>query len=429
MGVKSMKKIKINNLNEILYYDKLTNGLEVYMIPKLKLKNIYVTFNTKYGSVHNQFVPPGKKKMIKVPNGIAHFLEHKLFEQEDGVDPFVFYGNNGAEVNAFTSYFNTSYLFNGPNHFKENLTFLLDYVQKPYFTDENVNKEKGIIEQEIKMYDDMPYWNLDDGLRLNTFNNHPLRYSLAGSIKDIHQITKEALMMCYQTFYHPSNMFLIITGCFDPKEALEVIKENQVKKKFSRIKEIKIKKITEPNKVVKEYQVKKMNVEIPKLGFSIKIPINHLSLNKRARNLYVAILFDLLFDGTSSFNELMKEKEYLDSGITINILHTEEHILVVLYANTKYPTKLVNEIKKHLANFTIDNEDFNRKKKVYLSSRIYLFENIKAINHYLINDIITYGDFNNELINQVRKLKALTFQDLINNLDLTKQSVFVIKPL
>lgn len=424
-----MKEIKIKDLNEVLYYQKLDNGLEVYMIPKMKMNNIYVTFTAKYGSVHNQFVPLAKKKMVKVPNGIAHFLEHKLFEQQDGVDPFVYYGNNGTEVNAFTSYFNTSYLFNGPNCFKDNLSFLLDYVQKPYFTDENVNKEKGIIEEEIKMYDDMPYWVLDDGLRLNTFRYHPLRYSLAGSVDDIYQITKEELITCYQTFYHPSNMFLIITGSFDPQEALMVINQNQKKKQFSKIKKIKTKVIEEPNEVVKKYQVKKMNVEIPKLGFSIKIPIANLSLDKRKRNLYLAILFDLLFDGTSSFNELMKEKEYLDSGITINFLDTENHVLVVLYANTKKATELINEIKKLLLDFKIDNEDFNRKKKVYISSRLYLFENINAINHYLLNDIITYGDFNSQLIDQIKKLKVEVFQSLIKKLDLSNQSAFVIKPL
>ena len=138
-----MKTIDYKNLDLTLIYEKLDNGLEIFVLPKKNVNNIYVTFNTKYGSNISEFKPFDKDKMVKVPLGIAHFLEHKLFEQEDGTDIFSFYSERGADCNANTNYTKTSYLFSCPNFFKENINMLLDYVQSPYFTDENVNKEKG----------------------------------------------------------------------------------------------------------------------------------------------------------------------------------------------------------------------------------------------------------------------------------------------
>ena len=131
-----MNKVEVNNLDLTLYSEKLENGLSIFIVPKKNCNNIYVTFTTNYGSVQNEFVPNGKNEMIKVPEGVAHFLEHKLFEQEDGVDPFTFFGKNGASANASTSSYKTTYLFEGTTNFKENLEYLLDFVQSPYFTDE-----------------------------------------------------------------------------------------------------------------------------------------------------------------------------------------------------------------------------------------------------------------------------------------------------
>ena len=144
-----MKISKLEKLDLNLYEETLQNGLKVYVIPKDNVNSIYATFSTKFGSVFKEFVPNGDKKMIDVPLGVAHFLEHKMFEQEDEKDPFTFYSERGCDANANTSNYKTTYLFSGSNSFEENINYLLDYVQKPYFTDENVEKEKGIIEQEI----------------------------------------------------------------------------------------------------------------------------------------------------------------------------------------------------------------------------------------------------------------------------------------
>ena len=166
-------KIKLNGMDEEIYYEKLSNGLDVYLYSKEGMTNNYVTFTTKFGSIYNEFVPINEKKMTKVPNGVAHFLEHKVFVQKHDPQPEEFFAKSGAVCNAYTTFKNTTYLFSGPDALKENVTFLLDYVQNPYFTKENVDSEKGIITQEIHMCDDTPMDVLYEHIRQNSFHNNP----------------------------------------------------------------------------------------------------------------------------------------------------------------------------------------------------------------------------------------------------------------
>ena len=188
-----MKKSSLEKLDLELYEETLDNGLRVFIVPKENVNGIYATFSTKFGSIETEFVPNNKKKMIKVPLGVAHFLEHKMFEQKDNVDPFTFYSERGCDSNANTSNNKTTYLFSGANSFAENINYLLNYVQEPYFTDENVEKEKGIIEQEIRMYDDDPFFKMYDGIIYNSFIKHPIKYPIAGTIDDVNSTTIEDL--------------------------------------------------------------------------------------------------------------------------------------------------------------------------------------------------------------------------------------------
>src|SRR5690606_13607321 len=210
-GGSIMEKIHFPQLDEQLYYEKLDNGLDVYLLPKTGFYKTYATFTTKYGSIDNHFVPLGKEEYVKVPDGIAHFLEHKLFEKEDG-DVFQKFSRQGASANAFTSFTRTAYLFSSTSHVEKNLETLLDFVQEPYFTDQTVEKEKGIIAQEIRMYDDNPDWRLYFGMIKNLYEKHPVRIDIAGTVESISAITKDMLYTCYNTFYHPSNMVLFIVG-------------------------------------------------------------------------------------------------------------------------------------------------------------------------------------------------------------------------
>lgn len=233
-----MEKKVYEQLNETLYTETLENGLSVTLLPKNEFHKTYGLFTTKYGSIDNQFVPLGESEMTKVPDGIAHFLEHKMFEKEKG-DIFHVFGKQGASANAFTSFTRTSYLFSSTSHVLKNMETLLDFVQEPYFTEETVNKEKGIIAQEIQMYEDEPDWRLFFGILGNLYPKHPLHIDIAGTVDSIMDITADLLMESYQTFYHPSNMNLFVVGKMDPAEMMDWIRENQAKKEFPAATEIK----------------------------------------------------------------------------------------------------------------------------------------------------------------------------------------------
>ncbi|MEG0474382.1 MAG: pitrilysin family protein [Carnobacterium sp.] len=233
-----MEKKVYKQLNETLYTETLENGLSVTLLPKNEFHKTYGLFTTKYGSIDNQFVPLGESEMTKVPDGIAHFLEHKMFEKETG-DIFHVFGKQGASANAFTSFTRTSYLFSSTSHVLKNMETLLDFVQEPYFTEETVNKEKGIIAQEIQMYEDEPDWRLFFGILGNLYPKHPLHIDIAGTVDSIMDITADLLMESYQTFYHPSNMNLFVVGKMDPAEMMDWIRENQAKKEFPAATEIK----------------------------------------------------------------------------------------------------------------------------------------------------------------------------------------------
>lgn len=425
-----MKKQLIKKTNEYLYYEKLDNGLEVFMVPKTSLNDFFVTFTTKYGGVYNDFVPSDKKKMTSFPSGIAHFLEHKMFEQEDHIDPFSFFSETGTYCNAMTNYYSTSYLFTGNSSFEQNLNYLLDFVQSPYFTNENVEKEKGIIEQEIKMYDDMPDRIIYEKILYNIFIKHPMKYSIAGKVSDIKKITKEDLYICYNTFYNPSNMFLVITGNFDPEEAINLIKENQLKKKFKPSKEIETKKCKEPDEVAREYEEKAMNIDTPYLSFGIKIPISSVKdIDEKKRNYYYAIILYYLFGETSLFNESITNEKLADSYLDIEIVDTDMHKVAILLCKSKRYSELIERIKENLKVINIDEEFIERRKKVFISSIVYSYENVESINRSISENVITYNNYDPNIYDIINSLNKKELDDIISKSKFDNTSIYIIKPL
>lgn len=305
-----MKRIDYDQLQETVYTETLANGLTVTLLPKNDFYKTYALFTTDYGSIDNTFIPLGGEDLITVPDGIAHFLEHKLFEKEDG-DVFQKFGKLGASANAFTSFTQTSYLFSSTENVKESLLTLIDFVQDPYFTEETVNKEKGIIAQEIQMYEDEPDWRLFFGILSNLYPKHPLHIDIAGTVDSIMDITPEYLYQCYNTFYHPSNMNLFVVGSLDPEEMMQLIKENQEAKTFE-----KPEKITRhfPEEtvadIVKESSIS-MPVNRPKSILGVKgiseVPFGREGLVLKTK---MNVLLRLLF-GSTSQNYL----ELYDSGL------------------------------------------------------------------------------------------------------------------
>ena len=422
-----MKTIKLNGVDEVIYYKKLDNGLDVYLYNKEDANNNYVTFTTKFGSIYNEFTPIGKSKMIKVPNGIAHFLEHKVFAQEEDPQPDEFFAESGALSNAYTTFKNTTYLFSGPSKLKENICFLLDYVQQPYFTDDNVNSEKGIITQEIHMCDDNPQDVMYEHIRKNAFYNNPFKNSIIGTVEDINSITKETLFTCYNTFYHPENMFLVVTGNFDPNEIINSIEENQKQKQFKKLDKINIKEYKEKDTVVKEKEIIDSNTEISKVSYNIKISLKNLNISKRKYNIYLFIIFSLLFDESSIFDEEAKKEKIITNTLYLNILNCDTHALISLINETNCYDKLLEKIKGTLKNINIKEEDLERKKKVLISNEIFSFENLEVINEMIIDNIIFENKIEENMIDVLRSLNKEELDEVISTLDLSNNEVVILK--
>ena len=296
-----MHKVEFDQLEETLFHEKLDNGLNVYILPKKGFSKTFATFTTKYGSIDNHFVPQGETEPIKVPDGIAHFLEHKMFEKEEG-DVFQEFSKQGASANAFTSFTRTAYLFSATGEIDKNVKTLLDFVQSPYFTEKTVEKEKGIIAQEITMYDDQPDWRLYFGIIENLYENHPVKIDIAGTVESIQDITAEHLYTCYNTFYHPSNMVLFIVGNVDPDQMMKLVKEDQAQKTFEEPTEIKRIYPDEPKEVAIKERVLEMSVQKPKVFYGVKPEkLDLIGPDMLKHELAAQLAYELLFGRTSDF--------------------------------------------------------------------------------------------------------------------------------
>ena len=408
-----MKKIKIKKLEEDVYYEKMANGLEVFLYTKDDVYTNYVTFTTKYGSVYNDFIPIGEDKIKSFPKGIAHFLEHKVFTEKEDPQPMEFFAKSGSICNAFTTFRNTTYLFYATKDLKENINYLLNYVQNIYLTDESVEKEKGIISEEIHMYEDRPTEVLFEKVRLNTLNSNPYRNSIIGTVKDIESITKDDLETCYHTFYHPSNMFMVVTGSFDPEEIMNLIRENQNNKEFKDMNKIVVKDFKEDNKVVKEKEIITMNTNIPKVAYTIKIPLKNIKLTRRQLHLYMYILFTTLFDETSTFDEELKKEGIINNTTYVSLLNTDTHLLITLINETDKYNEFLDKLKDKLDDIEISEKDFNRKKKVLISNEIFAYENVENINDIIMDSIIYNNELEDDPIGLISNLSIKELLDLI----------------
>lgn len=424
-----MKEIKINKTNEIMYYEKLNNGLEVYIVPNVYQNNFYITFNTKFGSINTEFKTKEEKTFKKVPNGIAHYLEHLMFNMEDGT-AFDYFSKLGSSVNAFTTYDLTCYEVYSSTYFKENLEYLLDYVQTPYFTNELVNNERGIISEEIKMYDNNPNTEITYSAYKNIFVNDNRKYLISGTIEDIKKINKDNLYDCYNTFYNPNNMFVVITGNVNPYEAIGIIENNQNKKRFNDI-SINNKEINEVNKVNKEYEEKKMNVEINKLNVSYKIPrklFKKLNLMDIELNSYISILFNILFGSTSIIQDKLISSKVIQNGINVNKTFTKDFIIISIVSETDYPDTLIRYIRETINNISIEKDTLDRKLKVYKSNYILHFDDIELVNGNIQDNIILYGEFIDDYMDLYDKININMINEIGKSLKNIKESVLIIKP-
>ena len=421
-----MKKITISKINEDIYYEKLDNGLDIYFYVNKNINNNSVTFTTRYGSIYNEFTS-NEGKMMKVPNGIAHFLEHKVFVQENDPQPEEFYGMNGGLCNAYTTFKNTTYLFTGKNNIYNNVEYLLDFVQNLYLTDENVESEKGIINQEINMCDDRPSDLLYEKIRQNTIKVNPFRESIIGTTKSVGSITKELLQLCYDKFYHPANMFLVVTGNFDIQKMLKVIKDNQTAKTFNNYRQCKIKKYNEPDEVVLERDIIKCNTNVPKMAYSLKIPINIFDMDKRKLSVCIFLIFNLLFGDTSRFDEEAKKKGIITNTLYYNSLNIDTHFIVSLINTGECYEEVINMIESELEKIKFDAKELERKKKVLISNEVFSYENIEMINDMIVDNVIFDNKIEDDMIALIQSINIGEINEIIRKIDFNNKSIVILK--
>ena len=352
-----MDKKSYPQINEVLYTEILDNGLTVYLLPKNDYHKTYGLFTTDYGSIDNEFVPLGETDFTRVPDGIAHFLEHKMFEKETG-DVFQDFGRQGASANAFTSFTKTSYLFSTTDQVEKNLETLLDFVQAPYFTEETVEKEKGIIGQEIQMYLDDSNWRLFFGILGNLYPKHPLHIDIAGTVESIDEITAEDLYTCYHTFYHPSNMTLFVVGKMDPDEMMTFIRQNQGQKSFADAKPIQRHFPSETAAdIVRESSIK-MPVQRAKVLVGLKglteLPTDGLELitYKTAVNL----LLQLLFGNTSQNYLRLYNEGLLDDSFSYEFSLDRSFHFADIGGDSDRPEELAQAIEEILLSYQESSE-------------------------------------------------------------------------
>ena len=277
------------------------------------------------------------------------------------------------------------------------------------------------------MCDDRPVNVLFEAIRRNTLHKNNFKNSIIGTIEDINKITPELLTKCYTTFYHPSNMFVVISGSFDEKEILEALAQNQKSKTFPDIKKYPEEQIKEPDTIVKPQEIIKIPTDVAKIAYTIKINPQSLNIDKRKLNIYLYILFNLLFSDVSKFDYDMKKAKIITSTLSYNLLDTDTHLLISLINETDKYEELIKEIDKNLKNININEKDFERKKKVLISNEIFSYENITLVNEMIVDNIIFDGKIEANILDIIKSLTIQELNKIITKMDLTNKNIVIIK--
>lgn len=421
-----MKEININKVNEKIYYDKCDNGLEIYMWINEHVNDYFATLNVKYGSLDTNFKI--KNKEYKVPNGTAHFLEHINFNEKDGKTAHDYFNKLGTSINAFTTFDYTCYEIFGTTNLISNVNHLLDYVETPIITDELVQKEKGIIIEEVKMGDNNPGRKMYFGTNRAVFHKNHRIYEVTGNVDDVNSISTEDLNLAYDNFYHPSNMFIIITGNFNPYEMACAIKENQNNKNYPIYHMPKIINEKEDISVVKEYSEIEGKIEIPKINVVYKLAKNNFKEFSDADiRIYLRIIMNANFGPTSELKEDLMEKELI-TGMGNSVEIVDNIIMITISAETRYPNELIKIIKENMATLSITKERLNRRIKCNIASLIASFDDIEEVNYNIQDDLLTYKKIENNIYDNYKTINIESAELFIKKLDFKNCAVVVELP-
>lgn len=385
-----LKKIYNDTVKETLYFGQHSSGLSVYIMPKAGYSKSYAVFGTHFGSVDRKFLTPGNTEMTEIPDGVAHFLEHKMFEQPDGGNVFESYARHGANANAYTSFNLTAYLFESTQDILENLGILLDFVRQPYFTEENVAKEQGIIGQEIGMYDDDPDWRVMMNFLSSMYAVHPVRRDIAGTVESIAEITKDTLYECYRTFYNLSNMVLFVIGDVLPENVAKCVEEH-INETEPFDKEIIRDYGEEPKQVVRSEISQKLSVSVPMFMFGFKdTDCGYDGEKLLHKNLELSILAEALFGKSGELYEKLYDGGYILGDLGIEVNCEKDYGFTVLSGESNNPQevrRIVLEYLDRVREKGISQEDFERIRRSVWGRYIKQFNNINSLAHGFLSNI------------------------------------------
>lgn len=406
-----IKEMKSERLGDKYYEIKHPSGLKIFVYPKERNNSTYAVFGTKYGSIDNCFRVKGETEPHRVPAGIAHYLEHKLFESADG-DAFARYAKTGASANAYTSFDMTCFLFSCTENVYESLEILLDFVQSPYFTEQTVQKEQGIIGQEIKMYDDDPQWRVLFNLLESLYHTHPVKTDIAGTVESISHITPDLLYQCYNTFYNLNNMVLSIAGNVDLNRVTELCDKMLKPSKPAAVERI---FETEPNGIVKARADQKLSVATPlfELGFKEPVSASRPSSREIAET---EILLEILASPASPLY-----RRLLDAGLINEASFGNEYFegpgyaSVIFSGESRDPDAVAEEIIKEIESIRkgeIGREAFARAKKTVYGRNVAALNNVGSIANSMVS--LTFAG--RELFSYIDSVAEADINSVMNRL-------------
>ncbi|WAW15595.1 EF-P 5-aminopentanol modification-associated protein YfmH [Peptostreptococcus equinus] len=412
-----MKKIFNETINEILYYDTFENGLELYFMPKRGFESKYAVLGVDFGSNDLEFIPINEKEKIRVSDGIAHFLEHKMFEQPDESNAFDEFSKFGASANAFTSFTMTAYLFSATENFYPSLRHLINYVQTPYYTEENVNKEKGIIAQEINMYRDDPEWNVYMNCLKAMYASHHTSIDIAGSVESINKITPEELYKCYNTFYNPANMKLFVVGDLDEDELFNCVRENNnLERDFE--KEIKRFMPSEQDGINTYRIEEKFAVSMPLfyIGYKDNPKDSEKTLDRLKKEISTDILFDIIFSESGDLHSQLYDSGLITGSIYGGYLSQKDYSYALASGSSNQPDLVKEKIDQYIDELRrngIKKSDFEINKKKKIGGFLKSFDSIS----FIANNFLRYMFRGINFLDYLQVLKNIELSDIEDRLD------------
>ena len=423
----NLKEIKNERIGDRYFEIDHSSGLKIYVYPQKGRSSTYAVIGTKYGAINTKFKYKDSEEIITVPDGIAHYLEHKLFESEDG-DAFSKYAKTGASANAYTSFDTTCYLFSCTENFEESLRILLDLIQSPYFTDENVQKERGIIGQEIKMYEDEPSWKVMFNLLGAMYKNHPVKVDIAGTIDSISHINPENLYECYNAFYNLNNMVLCVAGNVNPEQIIKIA-DQCLKPSEKRVPETIFP--DEPYEIVEKRVEQHFEINMPsfQLGFKEKASIKSLTAKQICET---DIILNTIASGSSKLYKKLLDENLINDTFGYEYFEGTGYAAIIFSGESKDPDKaaeIIKEYVKKLHETGISNEDFERAKKDIYGRNVSMLNSPENI----ANAMLSLYFANRELYNMVECLANTTLEDVNNRLkkqlDVSNCALSVVLPI